>query len=137
MKNTFKSDLEFGQKHEDKIFSLLKMHKKNAEIKTEKFESWTRNGNMCIEVSCYGKPSGIFHPSHKKNNTKLWIHNFCEEGNEDYIGSVVFKFDYVKNLAENYKNKSVMGGDNNMAKLVLVPINEIFDRKNYNGKGEK
>ena len=137
MKNTFKSDLEFGQKHEDKIFSLLKMHKKNAEIKTEKFESWTRNGNMCIEVSCYGKPSGIFHPSHKKNNTKLWIHNFCEEGNEDYIGSMVFKFDYVKNLAENYKNKSVMGGDNNMAKLVLVPINEIFDRKNYNGKGEK
>ena len=135
MKNTFKSDLEFGQKHEDKIFSLLKMHKKNAEIKTEKFESWTRNGNMCIEVSCYGKPSGIFHPSHKQNNTKLWIHNFCEEGNEDYIGSVVFKFDYVKNLAENYKNKSVMGGDNNMAKLVLVPINEIFDRKNYNGKG--
>ena len=135
MKNTFKSDLEFGQKHEDKIFSLLKMHKKNAEIKTEKFESWTRNGNMCIEVSCYGKPSGIFHPSHKQNNTKLWIHNFCEEGNEDYIGSVVFKFDYVKNLAENYKNKSVMGGDNHMAKLVLVPINEIFDRKNYNGKG--
>ena len=135
MKNTFKSDLEFGQKHEDKIFSLLKMHKKNAEIKTEKFESWTRNGNMCIEVSCYGKPSGIFHPSHKQNNTKLWIHNFCEEGNEDYIGSMVFKFDYVKNLAENYKNKSVMGGDNNMAKLVLVPIKEIFDRKNYNGKG--
>ena len=90
---------------------------------------------MCIEVSCYGKPSGIFHPSHKKNNTKLWIHNFCEEGNEDYIGSMVFKFDYVKNLAENYKNKSVMGGDNHMAKLVLVPINEIFDRKNYNGKG--
>ena len=135
MKNTFKSDLEFGQKHEDKIFSLLKMHKKNAEIKTEKFESWTRNGNMCIEVSCYGKPSGIFHPSHKQNNTKLWIHNFCEEGNEDYIGSVVFKFDYVKNLAENYKNKSVMGGDNHMAKLVLVPIKEIFDRKNYNGKG--
>lgn len=137
MKNTFKSDLEFGQKHEDKIFSLLKMHKKNAEIKTEKFESWTRNGNMCIEVSCYGKPSGIFHPSHKQNNTKLWIHNFCEEGNEDYTGSIIFKFDYVKNLAENYKNKSVMGGDNNMAKLVLVPINEIFDRKNYNGKGEK
>ena len=137
MKNNFKSDLEFGQKHEDNIFSLLKMHKKNAEVKTEKFESWTRNGNMCIEVSCYGKPSGIFHPSHKKNNTKLWIHNFCEEGNEDYIGSVVFKFDYVKNLAENYKNKSVMGGDNNMAKLVLVPIKEIFDRKNYNGKGEK
>tara|TARA_Y100000310_G_scaffold169646_1_gene169872 strand:+ start:1401 stop:1814 length:414 start_codon:yes stop_codon:yes gene_type:complete len=137
MKNTFKSDLEFGQKHEDKIFSLLKMHKKNAEIKTEKFESWTRNGNMCIEVSCYGKPSGIFHPSHKKNNTKLWIHNFCEEGNEDYTGSIIFKFDYVKNLAENYKNKSVMGGDNNMAKLVLVPIKEIFDRKNYNGKGEK
>ena len=135
MKNTFKSDLEVGQKHEDKIFSLLKMDKKNAEIKTEKFESWTRNGNMCIEVSCYGKPSGIFHPSHKQNNTKLWIHNFCEEGNEDYIGSVVFKFDYVKNLAENYKNKSVMGGDNHMAKLVLVPINEIFDRKNYNGKG--
>ena len=135
MKNTFKSDLEFGQKHEDKIFSLLKMHKKNAEIKTEKFESWTRNGNMCIEVSCYGKPSGIFHPSHKKNKTKLWIHNFCEEGNEDYTGSIIFKFDYVKNLAENYKNKSVMGGDNNMAKLVLVPINEIFDRKNYNGKG--
>ena len=90
---------------------------------------------MCIEVSCYGKPSGIFHPSHKQNNTKLWIHNFCEEGNEDYIGSVVFKFDYVKNLAENYKNKSVMGGDNHMAKLVLVPIKEIFDRKNYNGKG--
>ena len=135
MKNTFKSDLEFGQKHEDKIFSLLKMHKKNAEVKTEKFESWTRNGNMCIEVSCYGKPSGIFHPSHKQNNTKLWIHNFCEEGNEDYTGSIIFKFDYVKNLAENYKNKSVMGGDNNMAKLVLVPINEIFDRKNYNGKG--
>ena len=135
MKNTFKSDLEFGQKHEDKIFSLLKMHKKNAEIKTEKFESWTRNGNMCIEVSCYGKPSGIFHPLHKKNNTKLWIHNFCEEGNEDYTGSIIFKFDYVKNLAENYKNKSAMGGDNNMAKLVLVPIKEIFDRKNYNGKG--
>ena len=79
MKTNFKSDLEFGQKHEDKIFSLLKMDKKNAEIKTEKFESWTRNGNMCIEVSCYGKPSGIFHPSHKQNNTKLWIHNFCEE----------------------------------------------------------
>jgi len=132
MTANFKPDLAFGESHEQKIFKILNMDKSTVEVKTEKFESWTRNGNMCIEVECYGKPSGVYHPAHKKNKVKYWIHNLCDKGNKNYLGSLLLPIKNVEKLAEKYKKKYVMGGDNRASKLILVPLSELFSEKNFN-----
>jgi hypothetical protein len=38
----------------------------------------------------------------------------------------------VEKLAEKYKKKYVMGGDNRASKLILVPLSELFSEKNFN-----
>ena len=109
----FDLDLEFGEKWEDFIIDKLK----TAEVKTEK-DKWKTTGNICIESSCYGKPSGI-----EATESDVWIHNLTLNG-EFVFGFII----PTERLREVYKTGwEVMGGDNNASRMNLLKIKELVD----------
>tara|TARA_A100001037_G_C15038741_1_gene584456 strand:+ start:170 stop:727 length:558 start_codon:yes stop_codon:yes gene_type:complete len=116
--NNFKFDLEFGQIREQRIADMLLNHQ--IEVKTERGK-WVQTGNIAIEVECRGKPSGL-----ATTEATYWMH-ILEINGEDYC-SLLFRTDVLKQAIKATTNKRiVMGGDDNLSKMVLVPITELFE----------
>ena len=120
-------DLSFGEYHENLVYSTLNMDNTKAEVKAERYDTWTKYNNICIEVECYGKPSGVFHPSHELNKTEKWIHCLCEKGDKSHRVIHIFDYNHFKNYIKNYKGKYVYGGDNRASKLILIPIQKMHE----------
>ena len=94
----FDHDLAFGKLGEDFVKNFQSENNK-IEVKTER-DIWKTTGNIAIEIRCRGKKSGI-----SVTEAETWIHLL------------------------SYKNKEVkvvMGGDNDLSQMVLIPINKIF-----------
>ena len=116
--NNFKYDLQFGQIREQRIADMLLNHQ--IEVKTERGK-WVQTGHIAIEVECRGKPSGI-----ATTQATYWMH-ILEINDEDYC-SLLFRTDVLKQAIKATTNKRiVMGGDDNLSKMVLVPITELFE----------
>jgi len=116
--NNFKYDLEFGQIRENRIADLLLNER--IEVKTER-GTWSRTGNIAIEFECRGKPSGI-----ATTQASYWFH-ILEIDGVDYC-SLLFKTDVLKKAIKSTKNyRIVNGGDDNLSRMVLVPIKELFE----------
>ena len=111
-----------------KVISLGGAIKHNSynPIKTER-DTWKTTGNIAIEIRCNGKLSGI-----STTESSTWIHllsyNDVIEGG--FIINVKKLKERIKKLKEKDKIRIVMGGDNNLSQLVLVPLKEIFELSN-------
>ena len=113
----FDVDLEFGQqweKHIDEMFSGAK----KCEVKTER-DTWSRTGNICIEIESYGKPSGL-----TSTEAEIWVHNLVKDN--ELCCSLMFNTDKLRKIMEDMKPRTVMGGDNNASKLYLVKIEKLL-----------
>ena len=116
--NNFEYDLEFGQIREQRIADLLLNER--IEVKTERGQ-WVDSGNLAIEFECRGKPSGI-----ATTKASYWLH-ILEIDGEDYC-SLLFRTDVLKKAIKSTKGyRIVNGGDDNLSRLVLVPIKELFE----------
>ena len=114
----FDVDLEFGQqweKHIDEMFSGAK----KCEVKTER-DTWSRTGNICIEIESYGKPSGL-----TSTEAEIWVHNLVKDN--ELCCSLMFNTDKLRKIMEDMKPRTVMGGDNNASKLYLVNITKLLN----------
>ena len=119
----FDIDLKYGKVKEKEVADMLE--NSTIEVKTERGQ-WLNTGNIVIEYSCYGKPSGI-------SNTKadFWFHNLAlKDGN---FCSLVFPVATLKKYVLENKLRAISGGDNNAAQMYLVPLKELFDSKNIQG----
>ena len=117
----FDVDLEFGQqweKHIDEMFSGAK----KCEVKTER-DTWSRTGNICIEIESYGKPSGL-----TSTEAEIWVHNLVKDN--ELCCSLMFNTGKLRKVMEDMKPRTVMGGDNNASKLYLVNINKLLNAIN-------
>ena len=63
----FDLDLEFGQLGEEFVRDMQQGNTM-IEVKTER-DKWKNTGNICIEIRCNGKPSGI-----STTGSSVWIH---------------------------------------------------------------
>ena len=92
------------------------------EIKTER-DIWETTGNIAIEIRYKRQPSGI-----STTKASVWIHLLSV--NNVIKGGFIFKVDELRALIKKRQNqgklKMVMGGDDNMSQLVLLPIKELF-----------
>ncbi len=117
----FDHDLEFGRLGEDFVKSMQSKNTK-IEVKTER-DIWKTTGNIAIEIRCRGKKSGI-----SVTEADTWIHLLSYENNIE--GGFIFSTKYLKDkIVEMHKNKEiklVMGGDDNMSQMVLIPIEKLF-----------
>lgn len=114
----FDLDLEFGKQWETTIDELF-TGKKTIEVKTER-DKWASTGNICIEVECYKKPSGI-----NSTEADVWVHNLVNNGR--HIASLVLPTPVLKEVLSNVSSRTVMGGDNNASKLVLISLCELLN----------
>ena len=113
----FDIDLEYGKVRESQVADMLQNSK--IEVKSER-DMWQRTGNIAIEYSSYGKPSGI-----EATESDYWFHNLCI-GKETYA-TLVFKTEVLKKLINSLDYKrSVNGGDNFASRMYLLNIQKLF-----------
>ena len=117
----FDIDLKFGKMGEKFVSEVLEGNSK-VEVKTER-DIWVKTGNIAIEMRCKGKPSGI-----STTESEVWIHLLSEKG--VIKGGFLFKVGElkgkIKNLHKSGDLKIVMGGDDNLSQMALLPIKELF-----------
>ena len=117
----FDLDLKFGKMGEKFVEQVFEGNSK-VEVKTER-DIWKTTGNIAIEIRCNGKPSGI-----STTKSSIWMHYLSLNG--VIMGGFLFKVDQlkgkIKSLQKSGDLKMVMGGDNNLSQMVLLPIKELF-----------
>ena len=118
----FDVDLKFGKMGEDFVADVFEGNSK-VEVKTER-DIWRTTGNIAIEIRCSGKASGL-----STTESTIWIHLLAYNGVIE--GGFIFKVDQlkdkIKRLHKEKKIKMVMGGDNNLSQMVLLPIKDLFN----------
>ena len=122
-KSDFDFDLKFGRKRENRLHKLLGMRAEDkVEVKTER-DWWQKTGNIAIEIECNGKPSGI-----TSTKAEYWVQCLAN-GDKDYC-HLIFSTKTMKRLAKKYVKNTKSVGDGNRSRVVLIPLSEIFDKKN-------
>ena len=116
--NRFDIDLKYGQVREQELADILKYEK--IEVKTER-DKWKTTGNIAIEFRCRDKPSGI-----AVTQAKWWVHVLAD--GDETVCMLMFPIDKIKKIARHHlrDGKVVNGGDDNLSKLILIPLKEIF-----------
>lgn len=124
--SSFTYDLTVGEKGEDWV-NMLFNGKEHIEVKTDRLAHKT--GNVFIEFECRGKPSGI-----ATTTANYWIYKI-----EETDTAVIVPVERLKSICRIlYKeNKTLLGGDNNLSKGLLVPIIQLFKITNLQLKKEK
>ena len=115
--NKFDLDLQFGQIIESRLQKIL-ASKGKIEIKTER-DVWKRTGNFVIEIECRGKPSGLM-----TTQADWWIHAFYNTNENEIEFAFLFQVKKLKKYIETNYTQQVYGGDDNLSKLVIIPISE-------------
>ena len=117
----FDLDLKFGKMGEEFTSDVFEGNSK-VEVKTER-DIWKTTGNIAIELRCNGKPSGI-----STTESSVWVHLLAHKG--VIKGGFLFKVDElkekIKKLHKDGGLKMVMGGDDNLSQMTLLPIKELF-----------
>ena len=118
----FDLDLKFGKLGEDFVKDIQEGNNK-IEVKTER-DIWKTTGNIAIELRYKGSPSGL-----STTESNLWVHLLSHNGVIE--GGFMFKVtqlkDKIKKLHNEGNLKIVMGGDDNLSQMALLPIKELFD----------
>ena len=117
----FDLDLKFGQLGEEFVRDMQQGNTM-IEVKTER-DIWKNTGNICIEIRCNGKPSGI-----STTGSNVWVHllSYKDKIEGGFIFNVTDLKSKIKTLVEKKKAKIVMGGDFDASQMVLLPIKELF-----------
>ena len=118
----FDLDLEFGKLGEDFV-NDMQVGNKKIEVKTER-DIWKTTGNIAVEIRYKGQPSGL-----STTDSNVWIHLLSYNGQIEsgFLFSVPKLKEMVKSLIKGKIARIVMGGDDNLSQIVLIPIKELWD----------
>ena len=129
---SFTKDLKIGNKYEDKIEAYYQQkgfetHRKKdytydigALLKIECKDQWKKcqkHGNLAIEVSCSGKPSGL--------TTTEAFYYINSAYYEDKIISLQTEVRQLKQLIAENNYPLVKGGDGHRAMMHLIPVKAV------------
>jgi hypothetical protein len=102
-----------------RIFAECKIEK--IELKSETFQ-WEKTGNICIEFSQNGKPSGI-----AATDADMWVHELRRDGKT--LVYLMFPVERLKELARAAYaagRRSHNGGDGGRFGNVLIRLSDIL-----------
>lgn len=120
--SAFDIDLKYGQHVEEAL--LLALQGK-IEVKAER-NHWLKTGNIAIEVSSRGKPSGIC-----VTEAAHWAQVLMRGGSP--FCYLIFPTPVLKGIVryytENRPELLTRGGDSYTSELVLLPLKEIINPK--------
>ena len=116
----FRYDLDFGQKGEQFVSSILGMIMEGTgkvEVKQDRIT--TKTGNMYVEYKSRGKASGIM-----TTHADYWVYVI---GTSFICVKVPVMIELIKRgIKERKWRQGVPGGDDNTSMGVLVPVADIF-----------
>ena len=117
----FDLDLKFGKLGEEFVRDM-QLGNRKIEVKTER-DIWKTTGNIAIELRYKGNPSGL-----STTDSNVWVHLLSYKGVIE--GGFMFKVDLlkekIKKLHKSGDLKMVMGGDDNMSQMALLPIKDLW-----------
>ena len=117
----FDLDLKFGKLGEEFVRDM-QLGNRKIEVKTER-DIWKATGNIAIELRYRGNPSGL-----STTDSNVWVHLLSYKGVIE--GGFMFKVDLlkekIKKLHKSGDLKMVMGGDDNMSQMALLPIKDLW-----------
>ena len=112
-------DLAFGEENEEKLVRILKHGK--IEVKTER-DKWRKTGNIAIELSYFGKKSGL-----AITEADWWAHILTID--KKVVGVYLWPVDKLKEIVKQSvkygEGRVVFGGDNKAAELALIPFKDL------------
>jgi hypothetical protein len=111
----FDLDLAYGQVFEKKIADIFTGSK--IEVKTEK-DKWKTTGNIVIEFSSRGKPSGI-----ATTEASYWCHNLAM--GDTIVCSLLLPVRTLRAYIEANNPRVVKGGDDMTSKLYLIKLTDL------------
>jgi hypothetical protein len=115
----FDLDLGFGVKYEKSLANILKMGK--IEVKTEK-DKWFNTRNIAIELSYYGKKSGL-----TSTEAEWWAHILTLD--DKIRGVILLPVERLKKIVKSSVKSGfgriVMGGDDEASELALIPLKDL------------
>jgi hypothetical protein len=120
MAKNSKFDLDFrhGVEGEGMLFDLIK----NGKVEVKRDRESHRTGNVAVEISCRGEPSGI-----AVTEAEWWAFVLDNEiGTPHAI--VIVPLWHLKYLAKRCarEGKLVMGGDDKASKMILIPKADLL-----------
>lgn len=116
----FKYDLKLGNEAEKKIMThIMGSEISKIEIKNDFKTLYT--GNIYIEYESRGKPSGVY-----TTESDIYIYNI-----EYSPVKLFFYVEDLRRLVNHYKSThTVIGGDNNTSKGILISVQEVVKFNN-------
>ena len=149
--NTFQADLEFSQKYENELISLMKGHVKAETSQTKGlFKEWDvrftfgdghtethevkcdrngyKTGNVVVEYMCNNKPSGI-------ETSKADYYTFFIISPDGGYTCIILETQHVRNqiAAKKYTRIIDMGQRHNTGKLYLFNIDTLVGDSCFDG----
>ena len=117
-KNSFLTDLPFGEKYERESKSILEGKDVKVEVKADRL--CQKTGNVYVEIRSRGKPSGI-----TTTDADVWAFCLWKENRElqTYV-SIPVKI--LKKLMTKYPIK--LGGDNYTSKGHIIPKGDLLNQ---------
>lgn len=114
----FDISLSKADKFEQEFCQLFS--EKKIELKTE-CDWWQKTGNICIELSDSGKPSGI-----TSTEADYWAHELRD--GETTVCYMVFPVEILKKIVDKSGKKRNGIGDGGRIEAVLLPIKKVFEQ---------
>jgi hypothetical protein len=107
--------------YEKSLANILKMGK--VEVKTER-DKWFETRNIAIELSYYGKKSGL-----TVTEADWWAQILTLDN--DIKGVILVPVKKLKEIVKRSVKKGsgriVMGGDNEASEIALIPLKDVSD----------
>lgn len=120
MSKNFDIDLNFGQINESKVRDIFEGDG-SIEVKTER-GIWKKTGNIAVEISYRGNPSGI-----SNTDAKWWIHVLNDDDAMD--SAMIFDVDTlrkkIKDMIKSGDARVITAGDRLDSEIVLIPIDKL------------
>ena len=116
-KNSFLTDLPFGEKYERESKSILEGKDVKVEVKADRL--CQKTGNVYVETESRGKPSGI-----TTTESDMWTFCLLKENRERQI-YVSLPTKILKKLMKDYPIK--VGGDNYTSKGHIIPKGDLLN----------
>ena len=116
----FDIDLSYGEIKE-KHLALILMNEK-LEVKSERGQ-WQETGNIAVELSSRGKPSGLV-----TTKANWWVTTLND--GDKVKGIIMLPIadmkKHTKAIVKSGRGKVVMGGDDDTSELALIQITDLI-----------
>ena len=118
----YRHDLEFGLCGEKLASELLRLPVNTAKVEVKRDRKVSKTGNLAIEISLNGEPSGL-----TTTSAHWWVFVLSGDKFKDKV-LIFIETGRLKKIVNKHKESEGTrhGGDGRQSELVIVPLSSIM-----------